>query len=56
VPPIRGTDGGWARGSLGRASAFSRHLEGGFNPYPGLDMLPILNSNDCLDRIPLAAP
>jgi hypothetical protein len=37
------TDGRWAR-----------HLEKKFHPYPGLDTLPVLNSNDYLDKMPLA--
>jgi hypothetical protein len=30
-----------------------QHLEKKFHPYPGLDILEVLNSNDYLDKIPL---
>jgi hypothetical protein len=33
-----------------------QHLEKKFHPYPGLDTLPVLNSNHYLDKIPLVTP
>jgi hypothetical protein len=56
VPPIKKTDGRWARNNLEKANTFAQHLEKRFHPYPGLGTLPILNSNDYLDKIPLATP
>jgi hypothetical protein len=56
VPPIKKTDGRWARNNLEKANIFAQHLEKIFHPYPRLDTLPVLNSNDYLDKIPLATP
>jgi hypothetical protein len=56
VPPIKKSDGRWARNNLEEANTFAQHLEKRFHPYPGLDTLPVLNSNDYLDEIPLATP
>jgi hypothetical protein len=39
-----------------KANTFAQHLEERFHPYRGLDILPVLNSNDYLDKIPLATP
>jgi hypothetical protein len=50
------TDGRWARYNLAKANVFAQHLEKIFHPYPGLGTLPVLNSNDYLDKIPLATP
>jgi hypothetical protein len=50
------TDGRWAHNNVEKASTFAQHLEKRFHPYPGLDILPVLNSNDYLDKIPLATP
>jgi hypothetical protein len=56
VPPIKKTDGRWARNNLETANTFAQHLEKRSHPYPGLGTLPVLNSNDYLDKIPLATP
>jgi hypothetical protein len=56
VPPIKTTDGRWARNNLEKANTFAQHLEKRFHPYPGLCILPVLNSNDYLGKIPLATP
>jgi hypothetical protein len=53
MPPIKKADGRWARNNLENANTFARHLEKRFHPYPGLGILPVLNSNDYLDKIPL---
>jgi hypothetical protein len=53
VPPIKKTDGRWARNNLEEANTFAQHLEKRFHPYPGLGILPVLNSNDYLGKIPL---
>jgi hypothetical protein len=53
---MKKTDGRWGRNNLEKANTFVRHLEKRFHPYPGLDTLPVLNSNDYLDKIPLATP
>jgi hypothetical protein len=55
VPPIKKTDGRWACNNLEKANTFA-HLEKRFHPYSGLGKLPVLNSNDYLDKIPLATP
>jgi hypothetical protein len=39
-----------------KANTFAQPLEERFHPYRGLDILPVLNSNDYLDKIPLATP
>jgi hypothetical protein len=56
VPPIKRTDGRWARNNLEKANTFAQHIERRFHPNPGLDTLPVLNSNDYLDKIPLTTP
>jgi hypothetical protein len=53
VPPIKKTDGRWVRNNLKKANTFAQHLEKRFHPCPGLGTLPVLNSNDYLDKIPL---
>jgi hypothetical protein len=35
---------------------YVQHLGKKFHPYPGLDILPLLNSNACLDKIALVIP
>jgi hypothetical protein len=50
------TDGRWACNNLEKANTFAQHLEKRLHPYPGLDTLLVLNSNDYLDKIPLATP
>jgi hypothetical protein len=47
------TDGSWALNNIENAKAFGQHLEKRFHLRPGLDILPILNSIDYLDKIPL---
>jgi hypothetical protein len=49
-------DGIWVRNNLEKATTFAQHLKKRFHAYPGLDTLPVLNSNDYLDKIPLATP
>jgi hypothetical protein len=56
IPPIRKTDGRWARNNLEKANTFAQHLENRFCPNPGPDTLPVLSSNDYLDKIPLVPP
>jgi hypothetical protein len=56
VPPIKITDGTWARNNWEKANTFVQHLEKRFHPYPGLGTLPVIKSNDYLDKIPLATP
>jgi hypothetical protein len=56
VPPIRRTDGKWARSNLEKATIFAQHLEQRFYPNPGPDSLPDLNPNESLDMIPLVTP
>jgi hypothetical protein len=56
VPPIKTTDGRWARNNLEKANTFAQYLKRRFHPFPGLDTLPVLNANDYLDKIPLATP
>jgi hypothetical protein len=46
----------WAHNNLGKANTFVQHLEKRFHPNPGLDILPVLNSNDYLEKIPLVTP
>jgi hypothetical protein len=55
LPPIK-TDGRWARTNLEKANIFAEHLKNRLNPNPGLDTLPVLNSDDYLDNIPLVTP
>jgi hypothetical protein len=50
------TDGRWARNNSEKANTFAQHLVKRFNPYSGLGPLLVLNSNDYLDKIPLATP
>jgi hypothetical protein len=45
--------GRWARNNFEKANIFAQHLEKRFHPNPGPDTLPVLNSNDYLDKIPL---
>jgi hypothetical protein len=40
---------------LEKANTFA-HLPKSFHPNPGLDLLPVLNSNDYLEKIPLVTP
>jgi hypothetical protein len=49
-------DGGWASNNLEKANIFAQYLEKIFHPNPGLDTLPIPNSNDYLDKMPLISP
>jgi hypothetical protein len=56
VPPIRKTNGRWARNNLEKVNKFAQQLAKRFDPYAGLGTLPVLNSNDYLDKIPLATP
>jgi hypothetical protein len=56
VPIINKIDGRWTHNNLEKANIFAEHLEKRFHPYPGLDILPVLNSNDYLDQIPLDTP
>jgi hypothetical protein len=56
VPPIKKTDGRWACNNLEKTNTFSQHFEKRFYPNPGLDTLPVLNSNDYLDKIPPVTP
>jgi hypothetical protein len=53
VSSIKNTAGRWVRNNLEKASTSAQSLEKRFHPYPGLDTLPVLNSNDYLDMIPL---
>jgi hypothetical protein len=55
VPPIKEADERWAYNNLEKALTVA-HLEKRFHINPGLDTLPILNSNVYLDKIPLATP
>jgi hypothetical protein len=41
---------------LEKANTFAQYLENRFYPYPGLDILLVLNSNHYLDKIPLVTP
>jgi hypothetical protein len=50
------TDERWARNNFEKANTFAQRLEKRFHPYPGLSTLPLLNSNDYLDKIPLVTP
>jgi hypothetical protein len=56
APPIKKRDGRCARNNLEKANTFAQHLEKCFHPYAGLGNLPVLNSHDYLDKIPLATP
>jgi hypothetical protein len=56
LAPIKKTDGRWAHNNLEKANTFAQHFEKRFHPNPGLDTLPVLNSNDYLDKIPLITP
>jgi hypothetical protein len=56
VPPIKKSDGKWARSNLEKANIFAQQLEKRFNPNPGSDTLPHLNHNDYLDKLPLVTP
>jgi hypothetical protein len=53
VPPIRKPDGILASKKLEKTSKFAQHLEKRFHPNPGLDTLPVLHSNDYLDKMSL---
>jgi hypothetical protein len=55
-PPFRKIDGRWARNNLDKANTFSEHLENRFHPNPRLYILPVLNSNDYLNKILLVTP
>jgi hypothetical protein len=56
APPIKTMDGKWARNNTEKANIFAQHLEQRFLPNPGPDILPLLTSNDYLDKIPLVTP
>jgi hypothetical protein len=57
VPPIeKKTDGRWARNNLEKANTFAKHLRKAFHLNLGLETIPVLNSNDYLDKIPLVTP
>jgi hypothetical protein len=56
VQRIKITNGRWACNNLKKANTSAQHLEKRFHPYPGLDTLPVLNSSDYLDKIPLVTP
>jgi hypothetical protein len=49
-------NGRWDGNMLERANTFAQHLGKRFHPNPGLERLPVLNSNDYLDKIPLVSP
>jgi hypothetical protein len=50
------TDGRWAHKNLEKSNVFAQHIEKRFHPYPGLNTLPVLHSNDYPDKIPQVTP
>jgi hypothetical protein len=56
VPPIKKSDGGCSRNNLWKTKTFAQHVDKRFHPNRGLDTLPVLNSNDYLDKFPLLTP
>jgi hypothetical protein len=53
---IKSTDGRLACNNLEKINPFAQHLERRFHQNSGLDTLPVLNSNDYLDKFPLVTP
>lgn len=56
IPPIKKTDGKWARSNPEKAKIFAQHLEQRFQPNEGSDLLPDLPGNNFMDQISLTTP